>query len=835
MAAGCEARGTITAESANNACADFSGYLADELTLNEQTLPVIMQVADQLPGGFFIYRAYGEEEIIYLNRHMLRICGCADRAQFDEMTGGTFRGFVYPEDYEQSERSIRNCIDHSESKLDYVEYRIKRYDGSIRWIMDYGHLAHTERYGNVFCVFVDDSTDKNLRAEQDRRAAQVIRGLSEEYNSIYLIDFELKRMLPYSLNDAVAQSMQYAFSGNLDYDTTVREYADKYVIPADHAMYLRECEEQTIRRRLAKERTYSVTFRRYNEEHIMEYVQMTVSRVEDESFNRVVMGYKDVTDRVKTAQAELQLKHTSSILRTVAEDYVCLIDVDLQTEKEIQFFLNDGPEVSIPKWSEAEDYDSCIHAFAERIVAEKDRERFLHATELPRLREVLSKQKDFTIEYDAVPDGHARKYQGRFTLHEEASGEKHMFIGIRDITEAEQLRFAEEQRLREAISQADAANRAKTAFLFNMSHDIRTPMNAIIGYTTLMEKHAGEQDKIADYMKKIKSSGEFLLDLINNVLEMARIENGAMALDETACDAYTMNDSIFMAFDAQMAAKGLRFTRSIDIRSRYVFCDTLKLEEIFLNLLSNAYKYTPAGGTVNMSLKELPSDKPGYALYQTTVTDTGIGMSEEYLPHIFEEFSRETTVTENKVQGTGLGMPIVKKLIELMGGTIGVTSKLGGGTTFVVRLYHRITTESALRKTETLTDIALDLSGYRILLAEDNDLNAEIATEILEETGVKVERAEDGILCVDMLARAADNYYDLILMDVQMPNLDGYGATRRIRSLDDPFKAGIPIVAMTANAFEEDKKNALAAGMNDHIAKPIDLSELTRVLKEYLG
>ena len=213
--------------------ADFSGYSADELTLNEQTLPVIMQVADHLPGGFFIYRAYGDEEILYVNRYMLRICGCQSREQFDEMTGGTFRGFVYPEDYQQSEMSIRNCIDHSDSNLDYVEYRIRRYDGSIRWIMDYGHLAHTEHYGNVFCVFVDDSTDKNLRAEQDRRAAQVIRGLSGEYNSIYLIDFELKRMLPYSLNNDVSRSMQYAFSEKLDYETTIREFADKYVIPED--------------------------------------------------------------------------------------------------------------------------------------------------------------------------------------------------------------------------------------------------------------------------------------------------------------------------------------------------------------------------------------------------------------------------------------------------------------------------------------------------------------------------------------------------------------------------------------------------------------------------
>ena len=641
--------------------------------------------------------------------------------------------------------------------------------------------------------------------------------------------------IAYSLNNEVSRSMRYAFDGDLDYAATIRAFADRYVVPADHAMYLSECDEQRIRQRVADEKTYSVTFRRRNERGVVEYVQMTISRVDDQATDRIVMGYKDVTAQMQKAREELRQKQTGAILRAVTEDYICLIDVNAETDREILYFLNDSPEASTPGLSGAIDYSDGIRAYAEQVVAEKDRERFLRTVALPNMLEILSKQRDFTFEYDAMVNGQLRKCQDRLTMHVDDSGERHVFIGIRDITEAERLRFEEEQRLREAIARADAASRAKTTFLFNMSHDIRTPMNAIIGYTTLMEKHVGEPDKLVDYMKKVRSSGEFLLQLINNVLEMARIENGAMALDETTWDAYTMNDSLFAAFDAQMTAKGLRFTRSIDIQSRYVFCDGLKLQEIFLNLLSNAYKYTPAGGSVDMALKELPTDRPGYALYQTTVSDTGIGMSEDYLPHLFEEFSRETTVTENRIQGTGLGMPIVKKLVELIGGSITVTSKPGRGTTFVVRLYHRLSSESALRKTEAITEIALDLTGSRLLLAEDNDLNAEIATEILEETGAKVERAADGVICVDMLARAAAGYYDLILMDVQMPNLDGYGATRRIRSLDDPYKAGIPIVAMTANAFEEDRRNALAAGMNDHIAKPIKLDELTRILKAYLG
>ena len=826
--------------SKNKAFSDFSQYLADELTLNDQTLPIISQVADHLPGGFFIYKAYGDEEVIYLNKYMLRICACENMEQFQEMTGGTFRGFVYPEDYERSELAIRDCIDHSDSNLDYVEYRIKRYDGSIRWIMDYGRLAHSDQYGNVFCVFVDDSTDKNLRAEQDRRAANVIRGLSEEYNSIYLIDFSLKRMLPYSLNNEVARSMQYAFSGDQDYQTTIREFADKYVLPEDYELFLSECEEEHIRRRVAKEKTYNVIFRRYNEERAVEYIQMSISRVDDDAHcDRIVMAYKDVTERVKSAQAELRQKQTSAILRAVTEDYVCLIDVDLQTEKEIQYFLgSEETEAPLPKWSEADDYSTCILAYAQRIIAPKDRERFLQATELSKLKEVLAKQREFTIEYDAMPGDGIRKFQGRFTIHGQESGEKHMFIGIRDITEAEQLRFEEEQRLLAAVSRADEASRAKTVFLFNMSHDIRTPMNAIIGFSDLAMKHMDERERLEEYLHNIHISCDHLLSLINNVLEMSRIESGSLTLDENIWDAKAFNDTLTTVFETQMAQKGITFTRTIDVVHTDVYCDSLKLQEIFLNVLSNALKYTPAGGSVTMELKELPSVVPGYARYQTIIADTGIGMSKEYLPHIFETFSREKTSTESKVMGTGLGMPIVKQLIELMKGSIAIESEPGKGTKVTICLDHRIAAEAdaAAHKVSSASpaDPFAFAADKRILLAEDNDLNAEIAEELLGECGFEIERASDGIICIDMLEKHQAGYYDLILMDIQMPNMDGYKATRIIRELPDRKLAQIPIFAMTANAFEEDKQNALAAGMNGHIAKPVDIEKLMEALAQAL-
>lgn len=391
------------------------------------------------------------------------------------------------------------------------------------------------------------------------------------------------------------------------------------------------------------------------------------------------------------------------------------------------------------------------------------------------------------------------------------------------------------KEIQAALEEADRANSAKTTFLFNMSHDIRTPMNAIIGFAKLLETHQEEPEKRADYLRKIEESSAVLLSIINNVLEMSRIEKGTLELDETAWSAEQFNDTLYSIFHEMMTEKGIEFIRKIDVEHPYVFCDPIKLREIFINILSNAYKYTNPGGQVSMNLEEIPSDREGYALYRTSITDTGIGMSEEFIPHIYEEFSREHNTTDARVEGTGLGMPIVKRLVEIMEGTIEIKSKKGVGSTFIVTIPHRIAEKSNLVEH---AGVELDpklFQNKRILLAEDNELNAEIAMEILSEAGFIVELAEDGKLCVDKLRQAKEGYYDLILMDIQMPHMNGYDATRIIRTLPDPEKADIPILAMTANAFEEDKREAIHCGMNGHLAKPIDVHELMRELANILG
>ncbi|MDO4479163.1 MAG: ATP-binding protein [Lachnospiraceae bacterium] len=375
----------------------------------------------------------------------------------------------------------------------------------------------------------------------------------------------------------------------------------------------------------------------------------------------------------------------------------------------------------------------------------------------------------------------------------------------------------------EAMFEAKEANAAKTSFLFNMSHDIRTPMNAIIGFRDLLEKNQEDPEKRQDYLDKIKNANEVLLSIINNVLEMSRIEHGKIALDEVAGSAEQFDDSISSMFTEMMAEKGITFTKEVSVEHQYVFCDPIKIRDVFINLLSNAYKYTNPGGSVHIKLEEIPCDKEGEVLFRTTVTDTGIGMSEDFLPHVFEEFAREQNTTDARIEGTGLGMPIVKRLVDFMNGTIEVTSQKGVGTTFTITLPHRLADKSDyVGQLDKSIDPEL-FKGKRILLAEDNDLNAEIATEILSEAGFVVERAADGKICCDMLAAAPPHHFDIILMDIQMPNMNGYDAASAIRAMEDPEKASVPIIAVTANAFEEDKRAAFKCGMNGHLSKPINV------------
>ena len=387
------------------------------------------------------------------------------------------------------------------------------------------------------------------------------------------------------------------------------------------------------------------------------------------------------------------------------------------------------------------------------------------------------------------------------------------------------------EEIRKSAEKARKANEAKTRFLFNMSHDIRTPMNAIVGFSGLLEKSLHDEKKSLDYIKKIRVSSDILLTIINQVLEMARIESGKITLSSESVNIREMVDAMNIVFESSLTKKSLEYQCSLNVVHDQILCDKTKMEEIILNVVSNSIKYTNPHGKITVSIDELDSEDEKNADYKVVVEDNGIGMSQDYLPHIFEEFSREHTSTETRVAGTGLGLPIVKSLVDRMGGTIEVESEEGKGTRFIMKFSFPVSSENQVREEEkqNIPDITEKLKGKQILLAEDNDLNAEIAETVLVEAGIEVKRVEDGLQCIEELKKMPEKYYDVILMDVQMPNMDGYTATEKIRHLDDS-RAEIPIIAMTANAYDEDRRKAQEAGMDGFLAKPLDVDEMMRLL-----
>ena len=393
--------------------------------------------------------------------------------------------------------------------------------------------------------------------------------------------------------------------------------------------------------------------------------------------------------------------------------------------------------------------------------------------------------------------------------------------------------------LSQALDTAEAANLSKRSFLFNMSHDIRTPMNAIIGFTDLAEQNIDDKGKVGDYLGKIMKSSQHLLSLINDILDMSRIESGKANIEMVPVCIKDQMELVKDVVRSDVEAKGLTYVeKSVDVDDIYVYADALHVNRVLMNILANAVKFTPEGGTVTFTLRERPSEHEGHAYYDFIIEDTGIGMSEEFIEHIFEQFAREKTSTVSNTRGTGLGMSITKSLVDLMGGSIEVQSELGRGSVFTVTFEFKITTADMVSgsavEQEAHASVAADLYGRRILLVEDNELNMEIAVAMLEALGIEVDTANDGSVALDKVNEQPADYYDLILMDIQMPMMNGHEATRAIRALDDKDKASLPIIAMTANAFEEDKESAYAAGMNAHVAKPVDAKALSRIIAEQI-
>ena len=668
------------------------------------TLDVLRRVAENMPGGFFIYRADGDETILYLNDVMLDIFGCTTEEEFRELTGGTFKGLVYPEDLPDVEASVLQQVRRNEKRLDYVQYRIRRKDGEVRWVDDYGRLVHTEEDGDVYYVFIRDITEIRAAREESRRRARVIEGLSVGYSSIFLLDFASGVLRPYQQESGIFHEIatRLAKSGNrADYRRVFAEYGQQYVLPEDQAFFQRQTDEKHIRERLANELSYTVTYRCKGTGKAPVYMEMSVVRVKDFEVSGAVLGFRNVTERIAGVQRELSEK--------------------MEMENELE------------------------------------RER--------------------------------------------------------------------------------RANEIKSAFLFSVSHDIRTPMNSITGFTALAKSHMNDPKLLKELLGNVEDAASHLMALIDNLIEMSSLSQEKFTLDDLPASLDDEIGAVVDMFRPQAEEKRIELKTDLSLPPTDVLLDTVRFRRLMSNLVDNAIKFTPEGGHVTVSARRKFASGSGYARFEISVADDGVGMAEGFLRRIGKVFEREKGAAESGYIGTGLGLAIAKKILDLMGGSIEIKSEKGKGSTFIISLPLK-QVGAARKRLVSNAEKAEDVKAagaYRLLLAEDMGVNRLIAETMLKGAGFEVESVPDGCDAVDAVECHPVHYYDAVIMDIQMPVMNGYEATRRIRAMNREDSKDIPIIALSANSREQDKKASLESGMNAHVAKPFELAVLVDTLNEYIA
>ena len=680
-------------------------------------------------------------------------------------------------------------------------------------------------------------SDKVQKEKEQKYSNQIISALTKDYTTILLCDlkqdtFEIIKGDTFTHN-VHAEKQQLVPESNC-YSERVQYFFENVLIKDSAPEYLERLLPDNLMKELKETDSIEIYHKTIpNGTGFRHFLARAIRLSNEEDHFKIILGFYSVDEIMKKEQ-EIELQR--EIIEGLGKEYFSVLAVDL--DKDLVFSYRESEETGKifldfcrkcgNRWSKM------VPFYAKTMVADNTNGEFEKQLDLEVLR---SQEEDFSMTYEFKSETGIKYYQARVAYVKKIDGTRMAVVGTRDIDSLIKKERMQEEKLKKAYAAAENANKAKTEFLNNMSHDIRTPMNVILGYNQLMKSLLTEPKQF-DYQKKIEQSGKLLLSIINNVLDMARIESGKMKVDENYEVVGEIIDEIISTFSSKAKEKEIHLSGSIQVTHRNVLCDGTKIREIYVNLVSNAIKYTQRGGNVTITVEEMPCEKEGYIKIKGEVEDTGIGMSKEYLPTLFEPFSREHNTTIGKVGGTGLGMSVVKRMIDLMGGSIEVKSELGKGTVFTFTLMHKVVDEKYYcQKMETADapDMKENLRGKHVLLAEDNDLNAEIAIAVLEETGLIIERVEDGIQCVNRIEQMPSGTYDLILMDIQMPNMDGYKATQCIRHLDDKKKAEIPIIAMTANAFAEDVQAALNAGMNEHVAKPIDVEKLEEVILSVLN
>ena len=664
---------------------------------------------------------------------------------------------------------------------------------------------------------------------------QVLSALSRYYTTVLLCDlkqdtFEIIKADAFTYNDN--EEKQELVRGSNCYSERIRYFFENVLIKDSAPEYL----ERLFPDHLMKELKETDIIELYhktipNENGFKHFLARAIRLSYDEEHFKIILDFYSVDEIIKKEQ-EIELQR--EIIAGLGKEYFSVLAVNLEKDQVFSYreseengrIISDFCRECDNRWSKI------IPSYAKVMVSDNTNGEFEKQLGLEALR---SQEKDFSMTYEFKSETGINYHQVRVAYVKKKNGTRMAVVGTRNIDSLIKKERMQEEKLKKAYAAAKSANKAKTEFLNNMSHDIRTPMNVILGYNQLMKSLLTEPKQL-DYQKKIEQSGKLLLSIINNVLDMAQIESGNMKVDENFEIVGEVVDEILSTFSSEAEEKEIQLSGSMQVTHKNILCDSTKIRKIYVNLVSNAIKYTPSGGNITITVEELPCEKEGYMKVKSEIKDTGIGMSKEYLPTLFEPFSREHNTTTGKVGGTGLGMAIVKKMVDLMGGSIEVESEPGKGTIFTFTLMHKIADKKYYsRKIETAesSDSVEKLRGKHVLLAEDNNLNAEIAVAVLEKTGLVIDRVEDGIQCVSRIEQLPSDTYDLILMDIQMPNMDGYKATQCIRHLNDKKKAEIPIIAMTANAFEEDKKRAIDAGMNGHIAKPVEIDKLISEISKY--
>ncbi len=685
----------------------------EHFELNEQTLHIVQEIGRHMPGGFFIYQAEEPMELLYANQAVIDIYGCDDLDDFKRLTGFTFEGMLHPDDYCSISKSIEEQVRGSEDKNDYVEYRIIRKDGVVRWVDDYGHYTETDAYGGIYYVFISDITDKRKQKEMEARLAlqeqlleagrrreeqsKLITALASDYRGVYYVQLDDDEGMCYQEHSELDRGPKEG--GHFPYLKSLTRYGELYVTEQYRDQFIQFIQPESIREGLRSERVISFRY--------------LVNLDGEESFEMIKFaGVRHPEDR------------DDNIVHAVG---MCFADVDGETRRSLQ----------------------------------------------------------------------------------------------------------QTKALAEALEAAEEASRAKTVFLSNMSHEIRTPMNAIIGLDSIALSNPNIPQETREELEQIGVSAKHLLGIINDILDMSRIESGRLALTDGEFAIAKTLEQVNTIIGGQCSDKGIDYECHVKGElADYYIGDDMKLRQVMINVLGNAVKFTPAGGKVTFTVEEV-ARAAGMSTLQLTVADTGIGISEDYLPKIFEAFSQEDSSAANKYGSTGLGLSITKNLVELMGGTISVQSEKGVGTTFTltVTLANSDRHDEAAAGDGSAAGGHTHLEGRRVLLAEDVEVNAEIMVVLLDMHGMEADIAENGQVAVDKFASHEPGYYSAVLMDMRMPVMNGLEATEAIRGMDRADAARIPIIALTANAFDEDVQRSMQAGLDAHLSKPVEADALFATLE----